>query len=693
MEIDDVIWVLYNGLLNKEPIINESKEFKGFSLLKKIFKDDEFIIPDKKTDGFISFNSTNIKGLDSFNNKLILFFNGSPHNLRLLVIYLIDFFISYFESLKHKKYCPKFFVEKNRSLKLDLPPIPYIDGCKDYLYLFNLKLICNYSMNYRDWIEIFFKLDIFLRNNNTNLDFMKFNSSTNSSILKLRDFSTNNQDTISSGYLNILGNYNIIQNFPYISLMANGLKLIRKIETKKVGEIYIKYAMSVLSEDSNKLDETTEKVKNNIELRFITTIYCLISLSIYSGKIDNAIVYISTAQRLLRSNQKTLSSSLITMLNIYVLLTKLHILLNAVEERENLIFNSVPRNNIANLNLLVTNTFLDIRNEVIENSVKMNNIQCINLLKHITDCVNYIIEGFPIMSSLNQINKELFNTEITATYNFCLSKLDSIYTIESGPQILMEAHDLFSFLIEEKMSFKNKNVILRIHSSICWGSVIPNMLLMMSDEITYKYSKDFSSIYFVQLAEQLISYTRLMCELPVEENKCTLSRCDLAETYLFVALYLYFGRDDFVKSGEFIRYGKDILSPFNCSFEVCSIYCILLYLEFIISARISLDEPKLESILTDIVHFGKKSLYIMPVKEKEVSYRRKLINYSVIQGYTLLSLLKNNCNLMSNEEVEFLTNIKNSNEFDKSNRLNSEDNIILSNYLNIVDELKAVLEK
>ncbi|KAH7650451.1 hypothetical protein FG379_003523 [Cryptosporidium bovis] len=691
MEINDIIRVLYTGLLNKE-IISESKEFNGNSLIKKIFLDDEFNVSDKKTDDFTSLYLTDIEGLDIFNDRLVLFLDGSPHNLRLLITYLIDFFMSYFESLKHKKVYLG-FTEKNQSLKLDLPPIPYIDGCKDFLYLFNLKLLCNYNMNYKDWVEIFFKLDILLRDRNMGLSVMRFKSykTVDFSIIKFGDFSTNDHDKISNSYLNILQNDNIIQNFPYISLLVNGLKLIKKIETKQVGEIYIKYAISILSEDSKRFNEGIEQIKSNVEVRFITTIYCLISLSIYSSRIGDAIIYISCAQRLLRSSQKIFNSSLITMLNIYVLLTKLHVLLNAVEERENSIFNSVPVNKVTSLNLLVTNTFLDIRNEVVKNSRKMNSLQCTKLLKHITDYTNYIFENFPIMFPLNRGNEGLFNTKITAIYDLCLSKTRTIHSVQTGPQILMQVHDLFSFLIREKICFKNKDMELRVHSIICWENIIPNILLGMSDEVTFDYRKESSNLYFIQLAGHLMNYTKLIYEVPIEESMYSLSRCDFAEIYLFIALYLYLGKVDIVRSGEFIKYAKDTLNPCNCSFEVCSIQCIILYLELIISLRNSSDEAKIESTLIDMVNFGKKSLYFMPPKEKEINHRRKLVNYSTIQGYTLLSLLRNDCNLLSNEELEFLINTKDQNESDESNELSSEGNPIISNYLNIADCMKVVL--
>ncbi|OII74849.1 uncharacterized protein cubi_02981 [Cryptosporidium ubiquitum] len=681
MEICDIIWLISNGFELKEKISSGCSEPETKTIIDELFKyvgmaGIEFYEKNSNPEKKIRNHS-----FTHINENFGCSFRSSPHDFKMLICYIIDTMLLNYNSLGNSTDYPNYSNNTNKLMRLDLFPGPYICGYKKFLYLYKLKIICTEKLNYCEWSSLLTKLNLIIQRCETNAKTSKnisFDSSFNGFLIsKFEKILLGNEKPPK--IFNILQNKLVFGSFSSFSIFLKGINLLKTPEMKKLGEQYLIKSISIqsLMNMNNKSFKIMNYKTNNLQINQLFQIYCIISMSIHSNDFRKSTKYTIYAEKLLKNLSKTVDIGTRILIKIYILISKLYLLMRNVNAKDGKFglsnskfnqFDCLPYLIISNLDL--------INSEILENAKFLTNEEKNNVLNHLSEYINYLQSDYPaLLLSMKLVESCSSEEPLNTRYLY----LNADKYQKKSLNTLFPICNIFSYLNEEENNIKND--FLDVHSIICWTKLIPNFLLSYSEVNSIYYENIYNNIFLSQLADQLLHYVQIICSSNSEYAR-VFPKVKVAELYLFISLYSYFAKDETSKVSEFVLIGSEILESCGESLNVCSIKCIFAYINLLIHLRSSNDVLNIESQLKTIIRNGKMAFKCTCSDQKGLQFKKKMVNLALIQAFTLLSLIKNDFNALGNEELKLHLQFEEI-EVEKTDEYYMEGNIIISKYLSI----------
>lgn len=685
MEIDDIFWLISNGFKLKEKILSEPSNFETKSIIDDLFGYGDIIDMNIYKRVSNSKNEILDNTLIQICNKLRHSLRNSPHNLKIMVCYLIDAMLSNYISLENVVDYPYYSYCNNKIMRLDLFPDPYLSGYKVFLYLYRLKVICTEKLTYYEWSNLLSKFNSIVEK----CDLITYNSKYTSFDSSFNDFLITELERVilinekPPTILNIIQNKVLFGNSSKLSIFIKGINLLKTPEMNKLGGQYLIKSISIQPFNNSKcqhfkvIDDSISSFHNDQLLQ----IYCIVSMSMNSRDYKNSLKYIIRAERLIKSLSKSRSAGTIALIKIYVLMSKLYILTYSVNARYGrFCLSNSNFNQFDCLPHLIISTLNSIHLEILENAEFLSNEEQNNVLAHLSEYLDYIKSDYPILLTLKLVencsNAERFKKINTKTNYYQKKSLNSLLPI----------CNIFSYLNNAENKYI-KHRLFDTHSVICWTMLIPNFLLCCSEINSIHCENIHNNVFLSQLADQLLYFIKNLYISNSEYVKI-FPRVKVAEIYLFISLYSYFGKDETSKASEFIVLGLELLESCGESINVCSIRCIFAYLNLLIHLRSSNDISDIETYLRVIIRSGRMAFKCICPNQSGLLRKKKMANLAFIQALTLLSLLKDDFNLIGNNELNQHLKF----EYIKAGSIDEpyiEGNIIISKCISIARSLDS----
>lgn len=647
MEIDDILWLISNGFKLKEKILSEPCNFETRNIIDNLFGNGNVNdvnlyerISDSKN---YTADNTLIQICDKFRHS----FRNSPHNLKILVCYLIDAMLSNYISLDNAIDYPYYSYCSNKIMRLYLFPAPYFFGYKTFLYLYRLKVICTEKLTYYEWSNLLLKFNSLVDKCEVithDSKYTSFDGSFNDFLiteLERAILINEKPPTI----LNIIQNKLLFGNWSKLSIFLKGINLLKTLEMNKFGEQYLIKSVSIKPlKNSNfqhlkVLDDSISCFYNDQLLQ----IYCIVSMSMNSSDYKNSLKYIIRAERLIKGLSESTSIGARALIKIYVLISKLYILTYSVNARYGRFCLSKSNfNQFDCLPHLIISALNSIHFEILENAKFLSNKEQNNILTHLSEYLNYVKSDYPILLTL-KLAENCSNGERSKKIN-----TKTNYYRKQSLNAILPIYNLFSYLNTTENK-DTKHCLFDTHSTICWTMLIPNFLLCCS-EINSIHCENIYNVFLSQLANQLLYFVKILYASNLE-NVRGFPRVKIAEIYLFISLYSYFGKDETSKASECITQGLELLESCGESINVCSLRCIFAYLNLLIHLRSSNDISDIETYLRVIIRNGRMAFKCICPNQSRLLCKKKMANLAFIQALTLLSLLKDDFNLIGSNEL------------------------------------------
>lgn len=672
MEICDMIWLISNGFKFKEKISNGCSDIETKAIIDELFRYNSITYINFYKKNFNFENKSKNHNFKQTDKNFKYSFRSSPHNLKLLICHLIDVMLLNYNILASDTDYPYYSNITNKLMRLDLFPGPYTCGYKIFLYLYKLKIICTEKLSYYEWSNLLSKFNLFIDGFGVETKIFKkisfdnsFNDFLVSRLEKIIPF--NEKPPI---IFNLLQNKLVFGNLSNLSIFLKGINLLKTPEMKKLGEQYLIKSISMQS-----LTSTNDKI-NTLQSDQLFKIYCIISISMNSNDFGNSIKYITRAEKLLKNLSKSISIGTKVLIKIYILISKLYLLMNNVNAKDEKFclinskfnkFDCLPYLIISNLDL--------IHAEILENAEYLTNEEQNNILNHLSEYIRYLKSDYPALLTIKLV--ESANGE--PLISRCLYLKSDRYQ-KKNLNTIFPVFSIFSYMNKENNNHI-KNHLFEIHSIICWKKLIPNFLLYYSDVNSIDHENIYNSIFLSQLANQLLYYVQILYGSNSEYARI-FPKIKIAELYLFISLYSYFAKDEISKVSEFVLLGSKLSESCCESFDVCSINCMLAYINLLIHLKISNDMPNIESQLRSIIRNGRMAFKCICPNRKGLAFKKKMVNLALIQAFTLLSLIKNDFNELGNEDLNLHLQFEEI-ETEMIEESYIEGNLIISKYLSI----------
>ncbi|KAH8582541.1 putative low complexity [Cryptosporidium sp. chipmunk genotype I] len=682
MEINDVIWLISNGFKYKEKILSGSSDLETRTIMNEMFRYEEM-------NDIKSYKETSISEIKvmksiftQMNKSFESSFRNSPHDFKLLICYIIDTMLLNYNILAGDADYPYYSHNTNKLMKLELFPDPYIRGYKIFLYIYRLKVICMEKLSYCEWSNLLSKLNLIVekceatKKISNHKSFDSFNDFLISDLGKI--ILTNKK---SPKTFNMLQSSHVFGNLSKLSIFLKGINLLKTPEMKKLGEQYLIKTISIHSLTNINFDsfKFVGDKTNIIQSDQLFQIYCIISMSMNSNDFRNSIKYIICAERLLRNLSKSTSIGTVVLIKIYVLISKLYLLIYNLNAKYGRFCPSNSKfNKFDCLPYLIISTLELIHSEILENAKFLTKEEQNNILNHLSEYICYLRSDYPTLLTMKFVESYSSGEPSNSRY-LCFNvdehkkkSLNSIFPI----------YNIFSYL---NTAENNVNYFFEVHSLICWTKLIPNFLLCYSEFNSKYYENMYNSIFLSQLADQLFYYVQIL-NISDSEFARTFPKVKAAELYLFISLYSYYAKDEISKVTEFLLYGSEILESCSDSFNVCSIKCIFAYINLLIHLRSSNDISNIESQLRKVIRNGKMVFKFIYSNQMGSIFKKKMVNLALIQSLTLLILIKNDLNALESDELDIHLRFE-ENETEIVEESYIENNVIISKYLSITRSL------
>ncbi|EEA05302.1 uncharacterized protein CMU_023070 [Cryptosporidium muris RN66] len=612
-----------------------------------------------------------------FLNRLIYTLNGSPHRLRMLISGLLELIT---ESQKFDK----FGISKKQLL-----PDPYLVQYKEYLKWYKLLQYCN-NMTILNWIEILEDLQQFVKLFNDN----RYKINLKSSHYKI---SILEKSSVSDWMLNLLkqpkdicqviSEMNMLQHsitadhVKNTTLWFQGLTLLKNHKYKSIGERFIRNVLKSITKTDQKvgvISSTSDSISPS--LNYWMQVYCYITLSLSEQIVSLALKYIQHAYRIINNVPNLYQKKTDIKLYTFTMLCQLHLIVKLIVRHGRRIVDcSLGFNKSANhdtsLCSIVQSIIQRILALVLHSLSILSFDDIISIYNCLTQHITFILKNCPCILATRAVENIWYHS-IERMHTLHIQEQSIILPDEklrdTELTLLPPIEDVFLYLSGNTLS-SNEEEEYWFHHNICWNIIIPTLML--------KYTKGsgMSSScpsYLAQLIDPLKKYM-YRCNIAVTNNRnCVLLGKEISELHLFLALYTYYGLSDTFKTQKHITYGLKRLK--NCSdcFDVCSLECIFEYLKLLVLLSDGNDDEALvEKILQSIINSGEKAFSFASFKNTNLKIK-KLINFTLVQSYTLLAFIKKDSYRSCTEELKLHINSEmlnkddseSSGEFTESNR-------------------------
>ncbi|EAK90318.1 hypothetical protein [Cryptosporidium parvum Iowa II] len=682
MEICDVIWLLSIGFKFKEKILIGNSDLETKTIIDNMFRYEK--INDNKF--YREISSSEIKVIHSIfaqiNKQFEFSFKSSPHDFKLLICHIIDKILINYNILAGDTDCQYYSNNNNKLMRLDLFPNPYIYGNKLFLYLYRLKVICTEKLGYYEWSNLLSELNLIIEK----YEAIKEISNHVSFYDSFNDFLISDLERIilvnkkSSLTFNILQNSHVFGNLSKFSIFLRGINLLKTPEMKKLGQQYLLKSISIQSLSKVNFDSFKFLVdKANIfQSDQLFQIYCTISMFMNSNDFRNSIKYIIRAERLLRNLSKSASIGAIVLIKIYVLISKLYLLMRNINAKDGrfCLYNS--KFNIFDcLPYIIISTLELIHSEILENSKFLTKEEQDKILDHLSEYICHLQSDYPSLLTMKFVESYPSGEPSNSRY-LCL-KVDK--NKKKNLNSFFPIYNIFSYLNTAEND--QVNYLFEVNSLICWNKLIPNFLLCYSEVNSIYNENIYNNIFLSQLADQLSYYIQILNTSNSEYAKA-FPKIKIAELCLFISLYSYYAKDEVSKVSEFILRGSEILESCSESFNVCSIKCIFAYIDLLIHLRSSNDISNIESQLGRIIRNGKMAFKFIYSNQTIPMYKKRAVNLAFIQALTLLILIKNDFSALESDELNMHLQFERNEVVEESY---IDGNIIISKYISITRSL------
>ncbi|KAL3127101.1 hypothetical protein CHM_7g3090 [Cryptosporidium hominis] len=682
MEICDVIWLLSTGFKFEEKILNGNLDLEIKTIIDNMFRYEK--INDNKF--YREIYSSEIKVIHSIfaqiNKQFEFSFKSSPHDFKLLICRIIDKILLNYNILAGDTDCKYYSNNNNKLMRLDLFPNPYIYGNELFLYLYRLKVICTEKLGYYEWSNLLSELNLIIEK----YEAIKEISNHVSFYDSFNDFLISDLERIilvnkkSSLTFNMLQNSHVFGNLSKFSIFLKGINLLKTPEMKKLGQQYLLKSISIQSLSKVNFDSFKFLVdKANIfQNDQLFQIYCTISMFMNSNDFRNSIKYIIRAERLLRNLSKSASIGAIVLIKIYVLISKLYLLMRNINAKDGrfCLYNS--KFNIFDcLPYIIISTLELIHSEILENSKFLTKEEQDKILDHLSEYICHLQSDYPSLLTMKFV--ESYSSGEPSNSRYLCLKVDK--NKKKNLNSFFPIYNIFSYLNTAENN--QVNYLFEVNSLICWNKLIPNFLLCYSEVNSIYNENIYNNIFLSQLADQLSYYIQIL-NISNSEYAKAFPKIKIAELCLFISLYLYYAKDEVSKVSEFILRGSEILESCSESFNVCSIKCIFAYIDLLIHLRSSNDISNIESQLRRIIRNGKMAFKFIYSNQTVPMYKKRAVNLAFIQALTLLILIKNDFSALESDELNMHLQFERNEMVEESY---IDGNIIISKYISITRSL------
>ncbi|KAK9171570.1 hypothetical protein CmeUKMEL1_03840 [Cryptosporidium meleagridis] len=688
MEICDVIWLLSNGFKYKEKIFNGNPDFETKTIIDNMFRYEK--INDNKFHKEIY--SSEIKIMHTIfaqiNEQFEFSLKNSPHDFKLLICHIIDKILLNYNILTGNTDYRNYSNNNNKLMRLDLFPNPYIYGNKLFLYLYRLKVICTEKLGYNEWSNLLSELNLIIEKYET----IKEMSNHASFYDSFNDFLISDLERIVlvneklSLTFNMLQNSHVFGNLSKFSIFLKGINLLKTPEMKKLGQQYLLKSISIQSSSKVNFDRFKFFFDQNYTFQSdkLFQIYCTTSMFMNSNDFRNSIKYIIRAERLLRNLSKSANIGTIVLIKIYVLISKLYLLMRNINAKDGRfclcnskfsIFDCLP--------YIIISTLEIIHSEILENSKFLTKEEQHKILDHLSEYICHLKSDYPSLLTTKFVESYPSGQPSNSRY-LCL-KVDKYK--KKSLNSFIPIYNIFSYL--NTAEHNQVNYLFEVHSLICWNKLIPNFLLCCS-EVNSAYNENiYNNIFLSQLADQLSYYIQIL-NISNSEYARAFSKIKIAELCLFISLYSYYAKDEVSKVSEFVLRGSEILKSCSESFNVCSIKCIFAYIDLLIHLRNSNEISNIESQLRGIIRNGKMAFKLIYSNQTVQMHKKRAVNLALIQALTLLILINNDFSALESDELNMHLQFEGSEMVEESYM---DGNIIISKYISITRSINNCLER
>ncbi|KAF7456914.1 putative low complexity protein [Cryptosporidium felis] len=691
MDIGDVIWIIINGLKNKESFLCSCTDADIKQLIENINIPEELRTNSHFHAQYFTLSLLGTEEYLDFFNSIKLSLDNSPHKLRTLICNIVESMLLEFSDMSKLGVNNKYLANNaSQLMKLDLFPFPYTKEYILFMYLYRLKIICTEKYRYNEWHILLSKLNLLIEHNkaisvsgdlvvpeNSFKNFFLTELKRNISILDYLE-----PESISR----IFQNRRVFGEFSKIASFFNGIILMKTKQMRGMGELQIVKSMQFQSSPigsgqiSGKIDQNRQLSQNDL----IFQITCLLSVSMNNSDYKLSYRYINYSEALINILPESNMSVKVT-LRIYVLISKIYLLLfniNSNFRGNYLNYSKVDR--FDSLPYLIISKMEQICSQVASNIKYLQMDERHYILKQISECFEYVIINHPSLL--------LFRSNYSEFNKLCNSSNNYEFQEETYSDTLIPINHIFSYvnrIPNKECSYS----LFEIHSTICWECIIPNFLLCYSDEKSI-YCDDILTrhLFFSQLADQLLSCIKLFCG-SFTESINLMSKDMIAEAYLFLGIYSFLSSGEIHKVTEYIELGLETLELCCDSFKICSIKCMFAYLNLLVHLKNTSDDSNIELQLINSINNCKLIfIYECPEGQKWIQ-RKKFINFILIQVYTLMALL-NGFNGIGVEEIKMHIQFENEIESRHSKEFSyNGDSSVMSKFCCIIEELGRGCEK
>ncbi|KAJ1607452.1 hypothetical protein OJ253_2325 [Cryptosporidium canis] len=644
MEADDIVWLISNGFKLKEKIWNESSDIETKSVIDDLFACQDI--------NYINLSQEKLNCDQVFGEAFIqicketpFLFRSSPRKLKILICYLIDVMIINYMSLDSIADYPHCSDCDSSITKLYLFPFPYFLGYGIFLYLYRLKVVCTEKFTYCDWSNLLSKFNFLVDNSERiifKLKYSSFDNSFNDFLdTELKRIILTNEKPLTAS--NLIQNKLLFGNLSKFSMYLSGVSFLKVPGMKGVGEQYLIKSISMQSLKNIKSQHfKVISDLNDLHNDQLIQIYCVVSLSMCTNDYKKSLKYIISAERLIKSLSKFTGNNTRVLMMIYTLISKLYILTCSVHARDG-------EYHLSNSNFdkfdclpyLIASTLNSIHFEILKNAKYLDSEEKTNIFNHLSEYLEYIKSDCPILLTSKLTDNYCYKEQLKKrdlSYNYKKKNLCTIVPIRN----------IFPGLnMAENIDIKHN--LFDVHSTICWNLLVPNFLLCYSNSSLY--CEDIhNNVFLSQLADQLLYLVQNLCTSNSKFAK-SFPRVKIAEMYLFISLYSYFGKNETSRASELIMLGSRLLDSCGESVDVFSIRCMLAYLNLLIHLKGSNEISDIETYLMEVIRNGRMAFkYICPNKSRLLC-KKKMANMAYIQAFTLLSLVKDDFNIIGGEEL------------------------------------------